>query len=224
MTRDAPIIGRRSAVAGRNPARAPTNEAVKAPGMMSHAASIRSRTPATVVSLVESRILHRRADEQRTVVPRHHITPIAPYHAAKRRAFPRQPQKLTSDGMYRHAVREPGNLDLPGPAARSQHDCRSCQRPAIGFDNQIPALRRNPSDADVFGHVGAMTPGCTCQRAYQLARGHEAVRRHDESAHHARTEVRFFRPNRLIRRADRRGRPGRRAGPRRSRARAYPRR
>ena len=107
--------------AGRKPTRAPRKPAVEARGTSSHAASSRSRTPADSGPLVEAGVLDRRADQQRTVVPRHEIATLGPGDAAQRRPGPGEVQQLTANRPNGHA---------PGHALDLDRHSTSCRRRA----------------------------------------------------------------------------------------------
>ncbi len=147
--------------------------------------------------LVEARFLHRRADEQRPIVPRNEIAAAAPGDAAKRRAGPRERQQLAAHGAHRHRRRDAVDGHVARPAAGGQHDGVAGQRSAIGVDEYVATTSRDATNAAAFDELRAVAPRRGGERARQVDRADEAVRFDQQAADGAVAELRFLAANGL---------------------------
>ena len=143
-TVDGPMTGSSSGVAGRSPALAAVNPAVQ---RVRHDLARRPRSgrgPRRSSSARRSRRPPRRADQQRSIVPRHEVAALAPDRRAERAARPRELQQLAADRPHGQPDVRALDDDLPGPAAGREHDARC---PTATRDRSRPAVAAGADDA-----------------------------------------------------------------------------
>ncbi len=87
------------------------------------------------------------------------------------------------------------DVNLTRPAAGCQHHAGASQRPTLRLDDQVVAGSRYASHAVPFEYLRTVTPRGRSERARQVVRGHESVRRNNQAADRIRGQLRLLGSN-----------------------------